>query len=265
MCILDLRAATSSTDWPLPPGYRGLRPFDRDKHRGLGIDRAARARLARESSAIYLTAPEFFQAARTYPVAFTRPVDAGEQGSGPLLSVMITSFQTGENRFVDATGQWDQGVYVPAYVRRFPFHAVPIQRQGTEPDFLLCVDESGLTEDATPLFDATGKASPEWAELEKLVRDMEVARRQTRQLLDAIDELGVLESFEAQGMEDNGRVLRLGNLLRVNESRLNDLPGSTVRALMTVGALGRVYAHLMSLDNFAFLLERETATESERI
>ena len=34
-------------------------------------------------------------------------------------------------------------------------------------------------------------------------------------------------------------------------------------ALMSVGALSRIYAHLMSLDNFAFLLDREQAAAGQ--
>ena len=199
-----------------------------------------------------LTAPEFFQAARWFPIAFSR---AGE--SGPLVAVAITSFLPGQNRFVDEAGEWEPGVYIPAYVRRYPFHTVSVERGGTEPDFLLCVDESGLDANAPALFDAKGRPSREWGEMEQLIRDMEVSRRQTQRLLDTLDELELVDTFEAQGLETQGRAMRLGNLFRVNEDRLNALPGRTVKALMALGALPRIYAHLWSLDNFAFLLDRE--------
>ena len=51
----------------------------------------------------------------------------------------------------------------------------------------------------------------------------------------------------------------LGNLLRVNEGKLNALSSSAIKAMMSVGALGRIYAHLKSLDNFAAILERANA------
>ena len=59
-----MSASASRTTLVPPPGYTGLVPFDRDRHGPLGLDPEARARLSRESNAIYLTAPEFFQAAR---------------------------------------------------------------------------------------------------------------------------------------------------------------------------------------------------------
>ena len=72
------------------------------------------------------------------------------------LCVAITSFTEGTNRFVDEEGAWLPGVYVPAYVRRYPFCAIPVQRGGQEPDFLICVDETALEESAAPLFDKDG-------------------------------------------------------------------------------------------------------------
>lgn len=242
-----------------PPGYRQLVAFDRHKHSGLGVDEVRRGVLSRESNAIFITAAEFFQAARHYPVVFTRASEDGE-----LLCVVVTSFREGANVFVDESGAWAPGRYVPAYVRRFPFHTVGVQRDGKEPDFLICVDDSALIETSAPLFDADGNASKAWSGVEALIRDMEVARRQTRRLLEAIDELDVLVPFDAQGVEKDGRAMRLTNLLRVDEEKLNALPAGTVKALMAVGALGRIYAHLMSLDNFAFLLEQEVASGSTR-
>ena len=44
-------------------------------------------------------------------------------------------------------------------------------------------------------------------------------------------------------------------LFRVSEEKLNDLPGDVVKDLMARGELSRIYAHLMSLDNFTTLLD----------
>ena len=44
-------------------------------------------------------------------------------------------------------------------------------------------------------------------------------------------------------------------LFRVSEDRLNTLSGEAVKELMVRGELSRIYAHLMSLDNFAALLD----------
>ncbi len=42
---------------------------------------------------------------------------------------------------------------------------------------------------------------------------------------------------------------------RVNEDRLNQLPAKAIKAMMSRGELSRVYAHLISLENFAKLLD----------
>ena len=42
---------------------------------------------------------------------------------------------------------------------------------------------------------------------------------------------------------------------RVYEDKLNQLPADTVKELMEQGEMSRIYAHLISLENFAKLLD----------
>lgn len=236
---------------PLPPGYRSLVPLDREEHRGLGVS-APQASFASRLNAIHVTTAEFYQVSRHYPIAFARDTSTGQ-----FLPVAVTSFGDADNQFVDSQGHWRAGVYVPAYVRRYPFYPVPVRRgdDHDEPDFLICIDETGLSPTAPALFDPQGEPTETWKRLETLIRDGERARLQTERFTRAIAELGILEGFEAHAQANTGGLVRLGSLSRVNEQKLNALSVSALKALMQVGALSSVYAHLISLDNFAALLE----------
>lgn len=234
----------------LPPGYRALVPLDKTRHGGLGVRDVERYPFARTLNSVYLTAAEFMVAAHHFPIVFAR-VD-----NGAFVPVAITALTADANLFIDEDGRWARGVYVPAYVRRYPFFLVP--GQGERP---VGVDDTALEANDAPLFDADGKPTPAWQRYEALLQDMEGARAQTERLSRTLKEAGVLEPFEAHAHPRGGTVQRLRGLFRVDERKLNALPAHVLRGMMKRGELSRVYAHLMSLDQFKGLLERSGAGE----
>src|SRR3954465_10119998 len=70
---------------------------------------------ARRSKAIPISHTEFQLAAREYPIVFT----SGDDGK-TFAAVAVLGLTSGENLFFAAEA-WAQGVYVPAYARRYPF------------------------------------------------------------------------------------------------------------------------------------------------
>lgn len=229
-----------------PPGYGRVIPFDKDRHRGLGVP--ARAPFGAGLNAVYLTSTEFILASRSYPIVLVR------DPAGFCLPMIVTGLASGQNLFVDEQGFWDETVYVPAYARRYPFCVAELPQQ--KDNRLICVDEAVLDAHSPALFDRQGRPTKEWKKIEKFIADLETARQHTERLTRALDELDLLEAFEAQAVLKSGGEFRLKSMHRVNEDRLNALPGDVIRELMAQGDLSRIYAHLMSLDNFRGLLER---------
>lgn len=230
----------------VPPGYGTAVPLDRERHRGLGV-RPHTAAWSARLGAVYLTVAEFLHAARTLPIAFAR------EAGGSYLPVLVTGLDAQRNLCIDELGQWRAGLYLPAYVRRYPFCTAR-----TDPDadsYVVCVDETALSAAAEPLFDAAGEPAPAWRRWETLIREMEAARAVTERFTMRLAELDVLEPFEAYVHPQDAPALRLRGLCRVSEDRLNRLSGSAIKDLMAKGQLSRIYAHLASLDNFARLLE----------
>lgn len=233
-----------------PPGYGAVVPFDRDKHRGL----APKPGLGFGGAlhAIYVTATEFPLAARYYPIVFVR-----EPATQVYVSMAVTGLRAGENLFVAAEGTWGGDCYVPAYARRYPFCVAQVLNDQGEPDkSLICVDEGALEKSPRPLFDNRGQASPEWKKIEQFLAEMEEARKSTARFCQALEDLDLLESFEAQAYLNQGGQFHLKNMYRVTEGRLRKLPGDVLEELVGNSDMGRVYAHLMSLDNFKFLVDR---------
>lgn len=237
---------------PQPPGYRSLVPFDKEKHRNLGVCVDGYG-FAAGLHVIPLLVPEFFQAARFLPIVFGK-----DPASRQYFPAVLTSLTVGANLLVDGQGRWSPGVYIPAFLRRYPFLTVEVRgaEVSGEPRFLLCVDEQALCEDGAPLFDARGEPAAEWRRVESFANDMIAAQRQTTLFVRSLEQAKLLEPFEAQANARSGEQYRLRSLFRVNEDKLNRLPGKAVKDFMSRGELSRIYAHLMSLDNFAGLLDR---------
>lgn len=249
----------------LPPGYQQLTPLDRQRHAEKGIDEAARAQMTQRLQSVPVSIVEFVQSARHFPLVF---IQADEKKStekkrqvaarNPCLPVAVFSYKNNHNLFFPAANQqWPQSIYQPAYLRHWPFYTAALAENPAES--VICVDESGLTTDAPALFNKQGEATAEWQKYESLIRDMATAQKQTEAFCANLQRLELLEPFAAHTKRQSMEDLSIDGMWRVNETRLHALPAKDLKKLAERGYLARVYAHLMSLDNFARLLERVEA------
>ncbi len=80
-------------------------------HQALHLKREGNFGFAKATNAVAITSTEFVAAMRNYPIVFSI------KESHPLVVLGLEQ----ENLFVDASGNWLDGRYVPAYIRRYPF------------------------------------------------------------------------------------------------------------------------------------------------
>src|SRR3990170_5032720 len=92
----------------------------------------------------------------------------------------ITGLRDGQNLFVNKNGSWPAGVYIPAYLRRYPFYTAQMQNEDAADGHMIFVDPAGLTDNTKPFMDSDGNTSEEWAKMEKFIREMELASLQTQ-------------------------------------------------------------------------------------
>ncbi len=229
--------------------------LDAQKHAGLGLDRNALRRFIATRNVFEITLPEFFYAARHYPVVFVK----GQDGS--MGASVITGLRQNQNLYLDAEGDWQAQAYVPASVRRFPFHAVNASAGPNTRQKKVLVDESGLGVSDDVFFDQSGVATDTWKASEILISDYLAAAERSAEFCARLAELELLEAFDAQVNPERQDSLRLTGMHRVNEDRLNRLAAKTIRDLMQGGEMSRIYAHLISLENFAKLLDLSAAAE----
>lgn len=230
-------------------------PLDAKKHAGLGVDRSGLRRFIASHNAFPITLPEFFYAARHYPVVF---VEAGDAAIGASV---VTGLRQNQNLYLDAHGDWQEQAYIPASVRGFPFYALNSSAGPRTDKNRIMVDESGLGESTEPFFDIDGEPTGSWKASEIFIADYLAAQQRTAAFGAQLAELDLLEAFDAQVNPERQDSLRLTGMLRVDEDRLNRLPAKIIRELMRKGEMSRIYAHLISLENFAKLLDLSAAAE----
>ncbi len=205
-----------------------------------------------QQNAIPISYTEFSPACRDYPLVFTSS-DNGKT----YAPVAVLGLANGENLFL-ADGAWTQSAYLPAYVRRYPFCMARVNLDQVEQaDRLICVEKAFLDECGETMFDAEGKALPKWRPIEKLLQEYEADLERSREMCSILSDYALLEPFALQTQPKTGTATNLSGMYRVDEKKMEFLNASQHKNLIKKGVMGRIYAHLISLDNFARLLDRK--------
>jgi hypothetical protein len=208
---------------------------------------------ARGLNAIPVSYSEFAAAARDYPIVFT----SGDGGKS-FAPVAVLGMGAGENLFSEGES-WAKGVYVPAYARRHPFCMARVKMNELEQkNRLICVEKDAVDEAlGEPLFDDKGEPLAKWQDMQRLLTEYETDLERGRELCAILADYALLEPFSMQAtVHEGGQKLQLTGMHRVDEKRIEHLNASQFKNLARKGILGRIYAHLLSLANFARLLER---------
>jgi hypothetical protein len=172
----------------------------------------------------------------------------------------ILGVEPQQNLFVTVDDTWDARVYLPAYVRRYPFCMSRVMVDGREQsERVACVEKRALNAKGETLYDDKGEALPLWQRLSKLLFEFEADLARTEEMCRTLKDLQLLEPFSAQAMPAGESPITLTGMHRVSETRLQALPGERLQQMAQNGMLSRIYAHLLSLDNFQRLLDRRAA------
>jgi hypothetical protein len=233
-----------------PYGYEEIVPLTK-QHRVTLPDGRKVPPAFRKLNALPLSFTEFTVACRDYPIAFVGPE------AGGVIPMAVLGLETGQNLFAANDENWDATVYVPAYVRRYPFCMTRVTVDGKEQaERVACVEKRALSAAGEALFDAKGEPLPAWEERRKLLFDYEGDLVRSEEMCRELGKLQLLETFTVQAMPNQGRPVQMTGMYRVAEQKLADLPADKLKELAQKGILPRVYAHLISLANFGKLLDR---------
>jgi hypothetical protein len=151
---------------------------------------------------------------------------------------------------------------VPAYVRRYPFCMTKVTVDGREQaERVACVEKRAISDKGDALYDKNGEPLTTWQERQKLLFEYEADLLRSEEMCRTIASLQLLEPFTMQAVPNDGEPVALTGMHRVAEQKLAELGADQVKDLVQKGILSRVYAHLISLNNFGRLLDRRVAAK----
>ena len=240
-----------------PFGYKEIVPFLKtQKVRLLAAGEVPE--FIQRGNAVPISHSEFQPVARHYPIVFA----SGDAKT--YAAVAVLGFTAGENLFC-RDGKWKSGAYIPAYARRYPFCMARVNLNEVEQkDRLICVEKSAIDEaGGEAMFDAAGQPTEKWKAIERLLGEYEAGLERAREMCATLAEYGLLEAFNMQATltkERGGRSMQLTGMHRVVEQNLENLNAAQLKNLVRKGYLARIYMHLLSLQNFGRLLDRNGRT-----
>ncbi len=222
--------------------------LNRELHRSRRVKPSNSYGFTRRANSLFVAAVEFPQAAREYPIVFSR--GAG----GTVQPVAMLGLRSRENLFVDENDGWS-GSYIPAFVRRYPFVLAQLPGQSLG----VCMDEAyaGFSEtEGEPLFDAQGGDTPFLKHALEFLRQYQLEYQRTEVMCNRLDQLGLFKEMNAKADLADGRSFSIHGLLVIDEARLMALPDADVLVLFRAGELNMVSLHLASLGNMKPLVDR---------
>ena len=223
--------------------YSKPEPLSADLHGALGVSPVDKPyAFVAASHVVPLTVTEFAPAALSYPVAFLG------DNKQPCA---IMGLRQDENLYVSPTGDFRTDAYIPAYVRRYPF---VFANDETQNRMILCIDRNApfLSEGGQqPLFE-NGQPSAYVNQAMEFCNNFEQERARTDSFVKLLTDLDLFEVREANFTPRNpdgtpGAPQKLAEYFAVSEEKLKALSAEKLVELRDNGALGQIYAHLVSL------------------
>ena len=200
--------------------YSRPEPLSLELHKGLGVKRMdGPFAFARAGHAVPLAVTEFSLAAITGPIIFV-----GEEKT-PLA---VMGLNANENLFLREDGMFDAGVYIPAYIRRYPF---VFANDAEAKQSILCIDRAAefvveggdlqfFNEDGTPTAYTQGCI--------EFCNNYEVERQRTLNFVEMLKSMDLFETKVATHtpMNEDGTPAEpqvIAEFFGVSDAKLNAL------------------------------------------
>ena len=240
-----------------PLFFKRPAPLDKKRHAKAGLLPKQNLAFAATTNSIAINAVEFFEASKEYPIVFTQ--------SENILPVAIVGLEQ-QNYFVNSKGNWKEGAYLPAYVRRYPFVFMDMPERK---EFLLCIDEEAEQyqesggKDALLLY-KDGEPSELTRNALEFCTAFHNHHQLTRRFCADIKAADLLMPAQSNAKLYSGREIRLSGFQAIDEKKLKALPDEKVLELFKKGWLPLIYAALMSASNWKKLVEMAAVQEKQK-
>jgi hypothetical protein len=244
--------ATAAPNQNLPLFYNAVEPLNVTQHGKMHVRKLLKMGQMAKTHAIPITVDEFTLVQRHYPIVFSI-------GDTPI-PIALMGLNEGVNVFLDEDGRaLDNNIYIPAYMRRYPFMLARIRPDSDE--LSLCFDPTsgavGEFEEGEALFDGDQPSQATVAILE-FCEQFEAAGQRTAAFMEDLLKSNLLMDGEVaiqpEGFE---QPFVYRGFRMVDEEKLRELRGDELRKMSQNGMLPLIYAHLFSLSEMRGVFGRQ--------
>jgi len=237
---------------PLPLFYNDLVLLSSQEHENWKSRATDKATWLKDVNTVPLTVEEFPLAQRNFPIVFSA-------GDNPF-PIALMGMNEGVNVFVDEDGTVNTPIYMPAYVRRYPFLLARVRPDSDE--LSLCVDPTsdlvGEFDEGEPLFENNGP-SESCKNTLGFCEQFEIAGQKTANFMTELTKHNLLMDGELNIDVGNGQPFNYRGFRMVDENKLREVRGDVLRSWNQSGLLALIYAHLFSLDLVRDIFGRQVA------
>jgi hypothetical protein len=244
--------ATAAPNQNLPLFYNAIEPLNATQHGNMKVRAIQTMPQVGQTHAIPVTVDEFTLVQRHYPIVFA----VGDNA----VPIALMGLNEGVNVFLDQDGRaTDPGLYIPAYIRRYPFLLARLRPDSDE--LSLCFDPTagavGEFDEGEPLFDGDQPSEATKAILQ-FCEQFEAAGQRTAAFLDDLTKADLLMDGEVaiqpEGFE---QPFVYRGFRMVDEEKLRNLRGDELRKMNQSGMLALIHAHLFSLSEMRGVFARQ--------
>jgi hypothetical protein len=244
--------ATAAPTQSLPLFYNAIEPLNATQHAKMKVRTMLRMPQIAQTHAIPVTVDEFTLVQRHYPIVFS-------VGDNPI-PIALFGLNEGVNVYLDEDGRpLDTSIYIPAYVRRYPFLLARLRPDSDE--LSLCFDPTanavGDFDEGQALFDGDEPSEATKAILQ-FCEQFEAAGQRTAAFVEELTKADLLMDGEvAIQPEGFQQPFVYRGFRMVDEEKLRNLRGDELRRMNQNGILPLLYAHLFSLAEMRTVFGRQ--------
>ena len=244
--------ATAAPTQNLPLFYNAVEPLNSTQHGKMKVRTILRMPQVAQTHAIPVTVDEFTLVQRHFPIVFS----VGDNS----IPIALMGLNEGINVFLDADGRpLDSSVYMPAYIRRYPFLLARLRPDSDE--LSLCFDPTanavGDFEEGQALFEDDQPTEATKAILQ-FCEQFEAAGQRTAAFMEELTKGDLLMDGEvAIQPEGAAQPFIYRGFRMVDEEKFRELRGDELRRMNQSGLLALIYAHLFSLSQIRDIFARQ--------
>lgn len=230
--------AEQAPEQQLPLFYKNPVLLDGQKHKEMSLVKDFGLDFTATTNAVPVNLIELPQIAHFYPIAFSN--------DGQATPVAILGVRNDENLFVNKKGEWAKDVYIPSYIRRYPFILTEVNNGES---LSLCIDETeGVVsnDNDNPLFDKDAKPTELANNAMEFCKSYHAASQQTLEFSKALADSGLLVERTAELVIKGDQKVNFSGFAIIDEEKFNKLDDATFNEWRQKGWIGAIYAHLFS-------------------